>query len=183
MSLGAIIGRDVLVQKMQDHLSRAACREGLWGDSEGRAQVERGRKGARPMLQPECRWLWGSFSSSFPASFPAPAPTRYRSLLDAFEGAALKRANVASSCFPQEMKGASLVVSWLRTHLAMQGTLAWSLVQEDPTCHGATMPMCHNYQAQAPPPEKPSQWEAHALWLEKAHMQQWRPREAKNVNK
>ena len=95
MSLGCIIGRDVLGQKMQDHLSRAACREGLWGDSEGRAQVGRGRKGASPMLQPECRWPRGSFSSSFPASFPAPAPTRYRSLLDAFEGAALE----GKSCF------------------------------------------------------------------------------------
>ena len=95
MSLRGIIRRDVPGQKVQDHLSRAACREGLWGDSEGRAQMEKGRKTAGPMLQPRCRWPPGSFSSSFPASFPAPAPTRYRSLLDAFEGAALKRANVA----------------------------------------------------------------------------------------
>ena len=95
MSLRGIISRDVPGQKMQDHLSRAAWREGLWGDSEGRAQMAKGRKGAGPMLQPKCRWPPGSFSSSFPASFPAPAPTQYRSLWDAFEGAALKRANVA----------------------------------------------------------------------------------------
>ena len=28
----------------------------------------------------------------------------------------------------------SLMVQWLRIHLAMQGTLIQSLVQEDPTC-------------------------------------------------
>ena len=40
---------------------------------------------------------------------------------------------------------ASLVVQQLRVCFAMQGTLAWSLVQEDPTCYRATKPMCHNY--------------------------------------
>ena len=28
---------------------------------------------------------------------------------------------------------------------ANAGTQVWSLVQEDPTCRGATKPMCHNY--------------------------------------
>ena len=41
--------------------------------------------------------------------------------------------------------GASLVVQWLRIHLPMQGTRVRSLVQEDPTCRGATKPMRHNY--------------------------------------
>ena len=40
---------------------------------------------------------------------------------------------------------ASLVVQWLRIHLPGQGTQVRSLVQEDPTCHGATRPVCHNY--------------------------------------
>ena len=40
---------------------------------------------------------------------------------------------------------ASLVVQWLRIHLPMQGTWVRALVQEDPTCHGATKPMRHNY--------------------------------------
>ena len=31
------------------------------------------------------------------------------------------------------------------THLPMQGTQARSLVQEDPTCRGATKLVCHNY--------------------------------------
>ena len=33
-----------------------------------------------------------------------------------------------------------MVVQWLRIHLAMQGTLVWSLVQGDPTCLGAAKP-------------------------------------------
>ncbi|KAJ8790708.1 hypothetical protein J1605_021136 [Eschrichtius robustus] len=41
--------------------------------------------------------------------------------------------------------GASLVAQWLRIHLPMQGTRVRALVQEDPTCRGATKPMRHNY--------------------------------------
>ena len=61
----------------------------------------------------------------------------------------------------------------------MQGTRVWALVQEDPTCRGATKPVGHNYwaytlestshkywarmpRARAPQQEKPLQWEAHA---------------------
>ena len=44
---------------------------------------------------------------------------------------------------PQE--GASLVVQWLRICLPMQETWVRALVQEDPTCRGATKPMRHNY--------------------------------------
>ena len=40
---------------------------------------------------------------------------------------------------------ASLVAQWLRIHLPMQGTWVQSLVREDPTCHRATKPLCHNY--------------------------------------
>ena len=43
--------------------------------------------------------------------------------------------------------GASLVAQWLRICLPMQGTRVRALVQEDPTCHGATKPMSHNYCA------------------------------------
>ena len=39
----------------------------------------------------------------------------------------------------------SLVAQWLRIHLPMQGTRVRALVQEDPTCCGATKPVCHNY--------------------------------------
>ena len=41
--------------------------------------------------------------------------------------------------------GASLMVQWLRICLAMQGTWVQSLVQEDPTCQGATQTRHHNY--------------------------------------
>ena len=42
-------------------------------------------------------------------------------------------------------KRASLVAQWLRICLLMQGTRVRALVWEDPTCHGATGPMSHNY--------------------------------------
>ena len=38
-----------------------------------------------------------------------------------------------------------LVIQWLRTCLAMQGTPVRSLVQEDPTCDGATKPIHQSY--------------------------------------
>ena len=41
--------------------------------------------------------------------------------------------------------GTSLVAQWLRIRLLMQGTRVRALVQEDPTCHGATKPVRHNY--------------------------------------
>ena len=41
--------------------------------------------------------------------------------------------------------GASLVGQWLRILLPMQGTRVQALVREDPTCHGATKPVHHNY--------------------------------------
>ena len=42
-------------------------------------------------------------------------------------------------------EGASLLAQWLRIRLPMQGTWVRALVREDPTCHGATKPVCHNY--------------------------------------
>ena len=43
------------------------------------------------------------------------------------------------------LTGASLVAQWLRVCLPMQGTRVRALVWEDPTCHGATKPVSHNY--------------------------------------
>ena len=37
------------------------------------------------------------------------------------------------------------VAQWLRICLPMQGTRVRALAREDPTCRGATKPMCHNY--------------------------------------
>ena len=44
-----------------------------------------------------------------------------------------------------QREGASLVAQWLRICLPMQGTWVRALVWEDPTCHGATGPVSHNY--------------------------------------
>ncbi|XP_060147279.1 armadillo repeat-containing protein 7 isoform X2 [Globicephala melas] len=41
--------------------------------------------------------------------------------------------------------GTSPVAQWLRIHLPVQGTQVRALVREDPTCYGATKPVCHNY--------------------------------------
>ena len=54
--------------------------------------------------------------------------------------------------------GTSLVVQWLRICLPMQGTQVWALVREDPTCHGATKPVRHNYQACALEPTSHNYW-------------------------
>ena len=53
---------------------------------------------------------------------------------------------------------ASLVAQWLRIHLPMQGTWVQALVQEDPTCHGAAKPVCHNYWACALEPASHNYW-------------------------
>ncbi|KAJ8792000.1 hypothetical protein J1605_020202 [Eschrichtius robustus] len=42
-------------------------------------------------------------------------------------------------------KGTSLVAQWLRIRMPLQGTWVRALVREDPTCHGATKPVQHNY--------------------------------------
>ena len=39
----------------------------------------------------------------------------------------------------------SLGAQWLRICLPVQGTRVRALVWEDPTCHGATKPVHHNY--------------------------------------
>ena len=82
----------------------------------------------------------------------------------------------------------------------MQGTRVRALVREDPTCRGATKPVRHNYRACALEPtshnywahvpracalqqEKPPQWEARLLQLEKARAQQQRPNAAKKKKK
>ena len=53
---------------------------------------------------------------------------------------------------------ASLVAQCLRICLPMQGTRVRSLAREDPTCHGATKPVRHNYWACAPEPTNHNHW-------------------------
>ena len=54
--------------------------------------------------------------------------------------------------------GTSLVAQWLRIRLPMQGTRVWALVQEDPTCRGATKLVCHNYCSCALEPPSHNYW-------------------------
>ena len=79
---------------------------------------------------------------------------------------------------------ASLVAQWQRNWLPMQETQVRSLVPEDPTCPGASKPVCHNCldlcsrawepqllkpsgpRACAPQQETPPQWEALTLQVE-----------------
>ena len=49
-----------------------------------------------------------------------------------------------------KITGTYLVAQWLGICLPLQGTQVQALVQEDPTCRGATKPVCHNYRAHAP---------------------------------
>ena len=51
----------------------------------------------------------------------------------------------------------------------MQGTRAWSPVQEDPTCRGATKPVCHNYWACDLEPASHNYW-AHSAAATEAHV-------------
>ena len=70
----------------------------------------------------------------------------------------------------------------------MQGIRVRALVREDPTCHRATKPVCHNYWACVPQLLKPACLEPvlrnkrkpHSPQLEKACAQQRRPKAAKN---
>ena len=91
------------------------------------------------------------------------------------------------------VRGASLVAQWLRIHVAMQGTRVRALVWEDPTCHGATKPVRHNYWACALEAMLCNKRTHHheksahcneeyprSLQLEKACTQQQRPNTAKN---
>jgi len=46
--------------------------------------------------------------------------------------------------FIRKWSGPSLVARWLGIHRPMQGTRDGALVQEDPTYHRATKPVCHS---------------------------------------
>ena len=72
-------------------------------------------------------------------------------------------------------KGTSLVAQSLGIHLPVQGTRVWSLVWEDPTCCGATKPMCHNYWAWALEPASHNYWAHVPQLLKPAHSRAWVP--------
>ena len=66
---------------------------------------------------------------------------------------------------------ASRVAQWLRIRLPMQGTWVRALVWEDPTCRGATKPVCHNYWACALEPASHNYWALVPQLLKPAHLE------------
>ena len=67
------------------------------------------------------------------------------------------------STLKTQYDGTSMMVQWLKILLPMQGTWVRALVPEDPTCHRATKPVSHNYQACALEPMSPNYWSLRAL--------------------
>ena len=67
--------------------------------------------------------------------------------------------------------GASLVAQWLRIRLPMQGTQVQALVWEDPTCHGTTKPVRHNYWACALEPASHNYWARVPQLLKPVHLE------------
>ena len=63
-------------------------------------------------------------------------------------------------------KRTSLVAQWLRICLPMQGTQVQALVQEDPTCCGATKPVHRHYWACALEPVSHNYWARMPVHLE-----------------
>lgn len=77
----------------------------------------------------------------------------------------MKLIHVGTHCmFQITHQEVSLVAQWSRVHLPMQETWVQSLIQEDPTCHGATELVCHSCWTCAPKPANHNHW-AHAWQL------------------
>ena len=77
----------------------------------------------------------------------------------------MKLIHVGTHCmFQITHQEVSLAAQWSRVRLPMQETWVRSLIQEDPTCHGATELVCHNCWTCAPKPGNHNHW-AHAQQL------------------
>ena len=77
-----------------------------------------------------------------------------------------KTNNVSLLLSRKQLTGTSLAAQRLRIRLPMQGTQVQSLVREDPTRHGATKPMRHNYWACALQPVSHNYWSPRATTTE-----------------
>ena len=71
----------------------------------------------------------------------------------------------------KNIHGTSLVAQWLRIHLPVQGTRVRALVREDPTCHGTTKPVRHNYWACAVEPVSHNYWACMPQLLKPTHLE------------
>ena len=91
--------------------------------------------------------IWWPFLLSLPHNLEVQKMTRWKKFQTETSSANLKNS-----------WRTSLVVQWLRIRLPMQGTRVQALVREDPTCHGATKPVRHNYWACALEPASHKCW-------------------------
>ena len=125
--------------------SRAQLLHGMWDPP-------------RPGLEPASPALAGRFSTAVPPGKPTRPnkwrqnrqPTWKRIQNNDSKDDPKSRVEKIEEMFNKDLeelknKRASLVVQWLRMRLPMQVTGIRSLVQEDPTCRGATKPTGHNY--------------------------------------
>ena len=78
---------------------------------------------------------------------------------------------VNNRCASRPCHWTFLVVERLRICLPIKGTRVPSLVWEDPTCRGATKPVCHNYWACALEPVGHSYWARVPQLLKPAHLE------------
>ena len=137
-------------------------------------------------------WLGGLGHGTVPTGTPwsrSLFPVSFKTLMKEF----VKLPRDKEYCFRNSNQKASLVAQWWRICLPMQETQVRSLVREDPTRHRAAKPMhcnywtcaleprshsCWAYMPQLPKPagpiacvlqqEKPLQWEARVLQLERS---------------
>ena len=104
-----------------------------------------------------------------PASilFPdAPCPRPHHLLADYHEFFSVPQCVLqpADRTVTKHKPGTCLLIQWIRICLPIQGTQVRSLVGEEPTCCGATKPLCHYHWACALEPSSCNCW-AHVLQL------------------
>ena len=109
---------------------------GVHSPSEGRRNQSQGREETR-LVSARCTWIHtGSRLQKIRGMSPTVA-TEPPWVSQAASPLGLKK--------EKELFWASLVAQWLRIRLPMQETRVRALVQEDPTCRGATKPVHHHY--------------------------------------
>ena len=138
-SLGPSMVRDILSQ-------RVLCRLWVWVGL-GWEQILTWASAVSHVLQSTWELLEGLCGSLWTA-----VPVSQRSLDRIWP------APLSGSSSEEASLGTSLMAQWVRIRLPMQGTRVRALVWEDPTCRGATKPVCRNYWACALEPASHNYW-------------------------